>query len=86
MFFNNSEENTMSNHNAVKRRTRDLTKAQFLKALEKNGMKIEPYSFFGYVNVGDGLSISRFNGGDRYRDQLSYLIIARRKHWERQGK
>ena len=51
--------------------TRDLTKNQFLKQLEKRGWKCK---HFGYVETDKGLNICRFNAGDRLRSQLAYLI------------
>lgn len=64
------------------RATRDLTKAQFLAALKRNGMES---SCFGYIQVGGGLSVYRHNGGERYRDQLAYLIRARDQHFAREA-
>ena len=51
--------------------TRDLTKKQFMKQLEKRGWKCK---HSGYVETDKGLNIYRFNAGGRLRTQLSYLI------------
>lgn len=65
--------------------SRDLTERQFLAALKRNGMDPVPYGM-GYINVtpdgrGGGLHVYRFNGGDRRRDQLAYLL-AEQERWE----
>jgi len=62
-------------------KTRDLTESQFLKRLEQNRFEIKPYSMFGYVHDKEtNINFSRFNAGDRRRDQLAYLL-AERKRW-----
>jgi hypothetical protein len=58
---------------------RDLTKQQFLAALERNGFS-KP-GFLGYVECklpnGGTVSICRHNAGPRLRDQLAYLLSTR---------
>ena len=58
---------------------RDLTKQQFLAALERNGFS-KP-GFLGYVECklpnGGTVSICRHNAGSRLRDQLAYLLRMR---------
>lgn len=60
---------------------RDLTKQQFLNALERNGFS-KP-GFLGYVEcrlpTGGTLSICRHNAGRNLRDQLAYLLRMREK-------
>lgn len=58
---------------------RDLTKAQFAKQLEKRGMIPE---LMGYINIGNGRCVYRFNGGDKLRSQLAYLIKEQRSNHE----
>ena len=59
--------------------TRDLTKKQFAKKLAKYNMIPQ---FGGYVDIGksSGLCVYRWNGGDKLRSQLAYLIAEQRKH------
>ena len=61
--------------------TRDLTKEQFIKQLDKRGWKLLPY--MGYVDCG-GVNISRFNAGDNRRTQLAYLIAEKERFDDRQ--
>ena len=56
---------------------RDLTKQQFDRKLQKYGMR---NVLFGYVDVGNGVHVYRFNAGDKRRTQLAYLIEQQRKH------
>jgi len=51
--------------------TRDLTYPQFLKRLKKYGMTPKGW---GYVDIGNGLEVYKFNAGMRRRTQLAYLI------------
>ena len=52
--------------------TRDLTRQQFERRLEQFGLELLP---FGYAKrVDSNTEHYRFNGGDRYRDQLAYLL------------
>lgn len=53
------------------KRMRDLSLRQFAERLVANGMK---GAYAGYVDVGHGLHVYRFNAGDRHRDQLRYLL------------
>lgn len=59
--------------------TRDLTKRQFLAALERNGFRNK--GIWGYVEfsipAGGTYSICRFNAGPRLREQLAYLLRRR---------
>ena len=65
--------------------SRDLTKKQFARRLEQNDFEIPPYSFLGYVHDKvTGYNICRWNGGERRRDQLAYLL-AERKRWLAKG-
>lgn len=57
---------------------RDLTKPQFLCALKRRGMKQVPY-MGGYIDVGNGVHVYRYNAGPRLREQLRYLIQEQRK-------
>lgn len=59
---------------------RDYTLEQFARRLVKYGMKPE---FAGYVNVGHGCCVYRFNAGPRRREQLRYLIREQRRVNER---
>lgn len=55
--------------------TRDFSKAQFDAAAEKYGFK--PTGFMGYYNLPEpfsNTSVCKFNGGDRRRSQLAYLL------------
>ena len=58
--------------------SRDLTSAQFERALVRHDFKREPFSFLGYVhdNV-TGYNICPLNAGGRRRDQLAYLLSER---------
>lgn len=61
-------------------RKRDLSTAQFLRALDREGFG-RP-EVMGYVNLGiEGHTVhaSIFNAGERRRDQLAYLRAARRR-------
>ena len=51
---------------------RDISEAQFLAAIQRRGWST--YGFLGYVKLGNGVQISRFNGGATRREQLAYLI------------
>lgn len=54
--------------------TRDLTRAQFQKAMRDNGWQIQ--GFMGYVRLnipGRHVCVSVWNAGKRRRDQLAYL-------------
>jgi hypothetical protein len=53
--------------------TRDLSEAQFHKAVEKLGAK--PVGWMGYyaLNVPQRVQVSVLNAGRRRRDQLAYL-------------
>lgn len=62
--------------------TRDLTKKQFVAQIEKRGWQ---FQHLGYVDC-DGVSICRFNAGDRLRTQLAYLINEKIRFEERQAK
>lgn len=62
-------------------KTRDMTKAQFLAALQRHGMRWE--GFMGYVNLGvPGRSIcsSVYNAGMNRRAQLAYLLRERERY------
>lgn len=59
------------------KRTRDMTRKQFIAALRKRGWEM---LIGGYVRCDGNLNIYRFNAGDRLRDQLAYLIQTNRKH------
>ena len=67
---------------------RDLTKQQFLDALDRNGFS-KP-SFLGYVEcrlpTGGTLSICRHNAGPNLRAQLAYLLRERNKTIERESR
>lgn len=57
---------------------RDLTKAQFLAACEREGFTPNP--FMGYFDLGipgHTVSSSVWNAGPRRRDQLAYLRSSR---------
>jgi hypothetical protein len=57
---------------------KDMTAAQFGASLKRHGMT--PQGFMGYVDVGipnHRLHISGWNGGERRRDQLAYLLKQR---------
>jgi hypothetical protein len=58
--------------------TRDMTKRQFLNALAERGFRLQ--GFLGYVDLGNGLHVSRLNAGNRLRDQLAYLIRSYERH------
>lgn len=61
--------------------TRDMTRAQFLAALERHGMR--PEGFLGYVDLGIPghlIAVSRFNAGKNRRAQLAYLLRSREKY------
>ena len=51
---------------------RDMTRQQFLSALQRYGMRNE--GIMGYVAIGHGVSVSRHNAGANFRAQLAYLI------------
>lgn len=40
---------------------RDLTEKQFESALSKRGISVPKYSLLGYVDIGDGVSVSVLN-------------------------
>lgn len=57
---------------------RDMSKAQFLAALERYGMK--PEGFMGYVDLGipgHRYCCSIFNAGTNRRAQFAYLLKMR---------
>ena len=63
---------------------RDMSKSQFLAALERHGMKNA--GFMGYVEIGiEGhrISVCRFNAGKNLRAQLAYLIKSKERWQER---
>ena len=68
-------------HTPTPRKPRDMSKAQVLAALKRNGM--EPCGFMGYVTVRRtetrSVQVSRYNAGKRYRDQLAYLLAEQEK-------
>jgi hypothetical protein len=53
---------------------RDMTKAQFKTACERHGFKRALGGFFGYYEIGNGVSASVLNAGPTRREQLAYLI------------
>lgn len=64
---------------------RDLTEAQFRYRLAKLGGT--PAGFMGYCNFplpgGGSVNISRYNAGERRRDQLRYLAKTLAEHIKR---
>ena len=56
-------------------KTRDLSQAEFMRAIEKRGIKPD---FCGYYDVGGTLVYAR-NGGDKRRSQLAYLTARQRE-------
>jgi len=59
---------------------RDMTKKQFMQALERHGMKFE--GFLGYVNLGvpgKHVAVSVHNAGPKLRDKLAYLLQQRER-------
>jgi hypothetical protein len=62
------------------RNTRDLTKAQFNRLIEKYGFK--PAGFMGYYSLPEphsATNVSAYNAGNRRRSQLAYLLAQARK-------
>jgi hypothetical protein len=62
---------------------RDISKTQFLAALERHGMK--SVGFMGYVEMGDHdhrISVSHHNAGPRLRSKLANLLTEKDK-WEK---
>lgn len=57
--------------------TRDLTRAQFLKKIEKHNIKPDFFCF--YFNIGNGINVCGLNGGEKRRSQLAYLLEQKRK-------
>lgn len=58
--------------------SRDLTSGQFKASLARHGMTLQ--GFMGYVDMGlpnHRLHVSGWNGGERRRDQLAYLLRER---------
>lgn len=51
---------------------RDITEQRFKELCEANGFKSE--GFWGYYSIGNGVSVSVLNAGERRRDQFAYLL------------
>lgn len=56
-----------------------ITEAEFNSALAAHGFRImrpgDPgFTFWGYIDIGGGVLVNRWNGGRTLVDQLSYLI------------
>ena len=64
-------------------RTRDLTKAQFDAACQRNGFRA--VGWLGYYDLGLSVQVhcSILNAGSRRRDQIAYLISERGRWIER---
>ena len=54
--------------------SRDLSEREFWDRCEKYGMT---RALMGYVHVTRSTSVYRYNGGNRRRDQLAYLLRER---------
>lgn len=50
---------------------KDLTEKQFKAKLSQYGFNLKP---FGYCDIGNNVEVYRFDGGERLRSQLAYLI------------
>lgn len=64
--------------------TRDMTSRQFFDALVRRSMHLT--GVLGYVEIGHGVSVCRFNAGRNLRAQLAYLIQQQDRvnaEWER---
>lgn len=55
---------------------RDLTKAQFTKKLEANGIRLDA---FGFYSVCKNALVYSKNGGNTRREQLAYLLAEQRR-------
>lgn len=60
---------------------RDMALWQFQRACDRRGIKIYWDSGFGYcrMNAPQKILVSRFNGGETFREQLAYLIRKQNK-------
>ena len=60
---------------------RDMTRRQFERACDRRGIKIYWDCVFGYcqMNAPQKILVSRFNGGETFREQLAYLIRKQNK-------
>lgn len=63
---------------------KDMTVKQFCDALKRHGMTLT--GVLGYVEVGEGLAVSRFNAGYNRRRQLAYLLQEQEEHYKKLGK
>lgn len=61
---------------------RDISEAQFRKAAEKEGFKPEGFGYWQLAAPHEKVSVCRFNGGERRRSQLAYLIACQRERGE----
>lgn len=66
---------------------RDLSRAQFVRAMERYGFRA--HGVFGYWSLPvpcHNTSVSEYNGGDRLRSRLAYMLNQWKRELERRDK